>query len=158
MSDSERDQSNACRRMRDVMSDLCGFETDDENTFYIYADMSQGREVRPSDVDEVARAAEDAKRSLELNLALDADESVSVQSIPREASDSLITTIFKLPTDRIPASTMPFLLQSVEENMGEGDVVIGRGLDRVEFVDREIVAQIIPEMVGPPREDAEVFE
>jgi hypothetical protein len=127
---------------------------DDANTFYVLTVHTQGRRVGPRDTNEIAQAAEDAAVEADITLALPADESTDTQTI--SPSSGRIETYFKLPVQGMTPREVESVMDSIESNMGSGDITRGRGFDDIRLVDRSVVFEAVPEMVGPPRQEAEV--
>ncbi len=146
-----------CDRARRALSEMCGSGPveDDSDTFYVQTVHSQGRRVSPSDTDEIARAAESAAREAEITLALPADESVGTQTI--SPSNNRIETYFKLPVDEMSPREVKSVMDSIDDSMSDRSVTAGRGFDSLRLVDRSVVFDAVPEMVGPAREEAEMF-
>lgn len=146
-----------CDRARQAMNELCGvgLEDEDSNTFYVRTVHTQGRQVEPRDTGEMARWADDAVDEAEVTLGLSANESVEAQTI--NPSRNRIETYFKLPVEGMTPMEVESVLDSIESYMGDPSATVGRGFDEIKLVDRSVVADAVPEMVGPSIEDAEVF-
>jgi len=147
---------DACDRARRAIGELCGMDPveDDANTFYVLTVHTQGRRVGPRDTNEIAQAAEDAAVEADITLGLPADESTKTQTI--SPSSNRIETYFKLPVQGMTPREVESVMDSIESNMGSGDITRGRGFDDIRLVDRSVVFEAVPEMVGPPRQEAEV--
>jgi len=145
---------DACDRARRAIGELCGMDPveDDANTFYVLTVHTQGRRVGPRDTTEIAQAAEDAATEVDITLALPADESTETQTI--NPSSSRIETYFKLPVQGMTPRQIGTVMDSIEDAMSADDITRGRGFDDIRLVDRSVVFEAVPEMVGPPREDA----
>jgi len=147
---------DACDRARRAIGELCGMDPveDDANTFYVLTVHTQGRRVGPRDTNEIAQAAEDAAVEADITLGLPADESTKTQTI--SPSSNRIETYFKLPVQGMTPREVESVMDSIESNMGSGDITRGRGFDDIRLVDRSVVFEAVPEMVGPPRKEAQV--
>jgi hypothetical protein len=147
---------DACDRARRAIGELCGMDPveDDSNTFYVQTVHTQGRRVGPRDTNEIAQAAEDAAAEIDMTLALRDDNSTETQTIT--PSPNRIETYFKVNVQSMTPSEVELVMDSIESNMGSGDITRGRGFDDIRLVDRSFVFGSVPEMVRPPRQDAEV--
>lgn len=146
-----------CDRARQAMGELCGADPveDDGNTFYVQTVHTQGRRVEPRDTNQIAQAAEQAAREAEITLGLPSNESVDTQTI--SPSQGRMETYFKLPVDGMTPREADSVLDSIESAMSVDEITTGRGFDSVRLVDRSVVFDAVPEMVGPAREEDEVF-
>lgn len=146
-----------CDRARRAMDELCGADPveDESNTFYVRTVHTQGREVGSRDANEIANAAESVVDELAVTLAIAPDESIQTQAA--NVSPNRVETYFKLPVDEMTPRQIESVMNSIESRMSAPDVSRGRGFDSIELVDRAVVFDAVPEMVGPPREDVEMF-
>lgn len=142
-----------CDRARRAMDELCGADPveDESNTFYVQTVHTQGRQVEPRDTNEIAQEAESAAREAEITLALSGDESVETQTI--SPSQGRVETYFKLPVEDMTPREVESVMDSIEEAMSGRTLTTGRGFDSIRLVDRSVVFNAVPEMVGPARED-----
>ena len=150
--------NDACRRAWEAMSDLCGENPQnaaDKNTFYFEMIVTQGREVGPSDVDEVARALEEVPYGFLVSDQVDPDTGQPIQFIedPGRERTQRMRGYLKIPVDRITARQVQDVRDTLTDAFQESDAAVGRSLDRIEMVDRGVVLEYLPEMVGPPMED-----
>ena len=150
--------SDPCDRARRALGELCGDGPveggpvgDDSDTFYVQTVHTQGRAVQASDTNEVAEAAEDAASEAEITLAVSPQESVETQTI--SPSRNRMETYFKLPVKKMSPRQVESVMDSIENMMSESRVTRGRGFDSIRLVDRAVVFDAVPEMVGPARED-----
>ena len=146
-----------CDRARRALGEMCDSVPveEDTNTFYVQTVHTQGRRVDPRDTNEIAEAAESAAREAEITLALSADESVETQTI--SPSQNRVATYFKLPVDEMTPRQVESVMESIEGAMSDRSVTAGRGFDSIRLVDRAVVFRAVPEMVGPAREETEMF-
>lgn len=152
--------NDSCRRAWEAMQDLCGGprENRDSNTFYVQVVMSQGREVSPQDTDEVASVLEKAAQSIAIRLGMEDERDVVVTAIETGGRNQNIEGFIKLPVDRMPIRDMSQMDQIIIDEIEAEQVDVGRGLDMIDLVDRSVVAEKVPEMVGPAMEQPKRYD
>lgn len=151
--------TDPCDRARQALGELCGpgeFPSD-SNTFYFRVTHQVRRDTpTPEQTDRVAERAEGTLVT-RLTPKLDLDEDRGeVQTIVGGGGD--IRTYFKIPRKTMTPVEVQTAMEEIVSNMPD-TTVIGKflRLDQVRLVDRSVAAADIPEMVGPPIEDAEVM-
>jgi hypothetical protein len=163
------DNTNACKRARRALSELCGDGTGHGgNTIYLEVIVSQGRRTQPDDFleveafveDVVLEFAGDTRRSPKTDeggiFAVSGEERPGDPSKPGTGGgQGRIHTFIRFDDNTLGVGQLDAMRDAMQRKFDDSDVGLGRGLDAVNVVDKEVVMAAAPERTGPPMEDVE---
>lgn len=162
---------DACRRAREALASLCSGESTQShaNTLYMEAVVEQGRQVQPSDVDEIShvfeRASEMFRREEGQALKFHPRRTVCVPGTERVDPDNFhglnpenrVHCFFVIDSLQIAVNGLETGRKRIASMFQRSEASTGRGLRGIYVVDEDIVQRSVPELVGPPMEDTELL-